>query len=133
MIIHALTDVIGTEREVTGPDWASRRLVLAVDGAGFSVNDTVVRAGAEIEMWYANHVEAVYVLEGRGEVTDHETGAVHRLEPGVLYLVDAHQRHTLRTHTEFRAVCVFDPPLTGREVHDERGAFPPPAAQDAAR
>ncbi|MER9350042.1 ectoine synthase [Mesorhizobium sp. M0227] len=21
-------------------------------------------------------------------------------------------------------VCVFDPPLTGREVHDETGAFP---------
>jgi quercetin dioxygenase-like cupin family protein len=124
MIVRSLEEVIGTEREVKGPTWTSRRLVLAREKAGFSVNDTVVNAGAEITMWYANHVEAVYVIEGRGELVDDETGEKHRLEPGVLYLVDAHQRHTLRAHTRFRAVCVFDPPLTGREVHDEDGAFP---------
>jgi quercetin dioxygenase-like cupin family protein len=124
MIVHALNDVIGTAREVKGPGWTSRRLVLAREKAGFSVNDTLVHAGAELEMWYADHVEAVYVIEGRGELVDHETGDEHRLEPGVLYLVDAHQRHTLRAHTEFRAVCVFTPPLTGDEVHDEAGAFP---------
>ena len=124
MIVRSLEEVLGTEREVKGPTWTSRRLVLAREKAGFSVNDTVVNAGAEITMWYANHVEAVYVIEGRGELVDDETGEKHRLEPGVLYLVDAHQRHTLRAHTRFRAVCVFDPPLTGREVHDEDGAFP---------
>jgi quercetin dioxygenase-like cupin family protein len=124
VIVRSLEEVIGTEREVKGPTWTSRRLVLAKEEVGFSVNDTVVSAGAEIKMWYANHVEAVYVIEGRGELVDDETGEKHRLEPGVLYLVDAHQRHTLRAHTRFRAVCVFDPPLTGREVHDENGAFP---------
>jgi L-ectoine synthase len=41
-----------------------------------------------------------------------------------MYLADAHQRHTLRAHTRFRAVCVFNPPLTGGEVHDENGVFP---------
>ncbi|WP_159849009.1 ectoine synthase [Nocardia sp. CY41] len=124
MIVRSLKETIGTEREVRGPMWTSRRLVLAQEKAGFSLNDTVVDAGAELEMWYANHIEAVYVIEGRGEVVDEETGETHLLEPGVLYLVDAHQRHTLRAHTRFRAVCVFDPPLTGREVHDENGAFP---------
>ncbi|BDT93174.1 MULTISPECIES: ectoine synthase [Nocardia] len=124
MIVRSLEETIGTEREVRGPTWTSRRLVLAREKAGFSLNDTVVDAGAELEMWYANHIEAVYVIEGEGEVVDEETGETHRLAPGVLYLVDAHQRHTLRAHTRFRAVCVFDPPLTGREVHDENGAFP---------
>lgn len=124
MIVRSLSEVVGTEREVTGPSWVSRRLVLARENVGFSVNDTVVHAGAEIRMWYANHVEAVYVIEGMGELADEETGEKHRLEAGVLYLVDAHQRHTLRAHTEFRAVCVFTPPLTGREVHDEHGVFP---------
>jgi hypothetical protein len=75
-------------------------------------------------LWYANHIEAVYVIESRGELINDETAEAHRLEPGVMYLVDAHQRHTLRAHTRFRAVCVFDPPLTGREVHDENGVFP---------
>ncbi|SFW84097.1 ectoine synthase [Amycolatopsis australiensis] len=129
MIIHSLGEVLGTGREVRGPGWTSRRLLLAEDRAGFSMNDTVLPAGAELELWYANHVEAVYVLEGRGEVADHETGEVHRLEPGVLYLA-AHERHTLRAHTQFRAVCVFTPPLTGGEVHDENGAFPLPSEPD---
>ncbi|MDQ0381311.1 ectoine synthase [Amycolatopsis thermophila] len=124
MIVRSLEDVIGTEREVRGPTWTSRRLVLAREKAGFSVNDTVVHAGAEIKMWYANHIEAVYVIEGRGELVDDETGAKHHLEPGMMYLVDGHERHTLRAHTEFRAVCVFNPPLTGGEVHDDNGVFP---------
>ena len=124
MIVRSLKEIIGTEREVKGPTWTSRRLVLAREKVGFSLNDTVVHAGAEIKMWYANHIEAVYVIEGRGELVDDETGEKYLLEPGVMYLVDEHQRHTLRAHTRFRAVCVFNPPLTGREVHDENGVFP---------
>jgi quercetin dioxygenase-like cupin family protein len=124
MIVRTLEEVIGTEREVEGPGWTSRRLVLAAEQVGFSLHDTVVHAGAEITMWYADHVEAVYVIEGHGELVDAETGDTHPLEPGVMYLVDAHQHHTLRAHTEFRAVCVFNPALTGGEVHDENGAFP---------
>jgi len=124
MIVRSLEEVIGTEREVKGPTWTSRRLVLAEEKVGFSLNDTVVDAGTEIKMWYANHIEAVYVIEGQGELVNDETAEEHRLEPGVMYLVDAHQRHTLRAHTRFRAVCVFNPPLTGREVHDENGVFP---------
>jgi L-ectoine synthase len=124
MIVHSLQEIIGTEREVKGPTWTSRRMVLAEENVGFSLNDTEVPAGAEIKMWYANHIEAVYVIEGHGELVDDETGETHRLEPGVMYLADAHQRHTLRALTPFRAVCVFNPPLTGREVHDENGVFP---------
>ena len=124
MIVRSLNEIIGTEREVKGPTWTSRRLVLAKEKVGFSLNDTVVNAGAEIKMWYANHVEAVYVIEGLGELVNDETGEKHRLMPGVMYLVDAHQQHTLRAHTQFRAVCVFNPPLTGHEVHDENGVFP---------
>lgn len=124
MIVRTLDEVIGTEREVHGPAWTSRRLVLAKEKVGFSVNDTVVAAGAELKMWYANHIEAVYVIEGNGELVDDETGEKYRLEPGMMYLVDAHQQHTLRALTRFRAVCVFNPPPTGREVHDDNGVFP---------
>jgi hypothetical protein len=38
--------------------------VLAEENVGFSLNDTEVPADAEIKMWYANHIEAVYVIEG---------------------------------------------------------------------
>ena len=124
MIVRSLEEIIGTESEVRGPTWISRRLVLAKDKAGFSLNDTVLHAGSEMKLWYAHHIEAVYVIEGRGDVVDDETGEEHGLEPGVMYLLDAHEHHTLRAHTRFRAICVFNPPLTGREVHDENGAFP---------
>ena len=41
-----------------------------------------------------------------------------------MYLLDGHERHTLRVKTDFRCVCVFNPPVTGREDHDENGVYP---------
>lgn len=131
MKIRRLDDIIGTDRDVLGNDrdvaegtWRSRRLLLAEDRVGFSMHDTVLFAGTETSMWYANHIEAVYVIEGEGELIDHETGDKHKLSPGTLYLLDGHERHALRAQTDVRAVCVFNPPVTGREVHDENGVYP---------
>ncbi|MFD0556494.1 ectoine synthase [Stackebrandtia endophytica] len=131
MKVRRLDDIIGTDRDVLGHDrdvaegtWRSRRLLLADDRVGFSMHDTVLFAGTETSMWYANHIEAVYVIEGEGELVDHETGDKHRLSPGTLYLLDGHERHTLHAHTDVRTVCVFNPPVTGREVHDENGVYP---------
>ena len=53
-----------------------------------------------------------------------ETGEIHPLRPGTLYALDSHERHLLRARTEMRMICVFNPPLTGREVHDSEGAYP---------
>jgi L-ectoine synthase len=41
-----------------------------------------------------------------------------------LYALDRHDRHNLRARTRMRLVCVFNPPLTGREVHDADGVYP---------
>ncbi|AVV45124.1 L-ectoine synthase [Streptomyces sp. P3] len=126
MIIRSLTDIEGTDRDVTAESgaWRSRRLVLAGDRVGFSVHETVMYAGTTTSMWYANHVEAVLCIEGEGELTDDETGETHRISPGTLYLLDGHERHTMRPRTDLRFVCVFNPPVTGREVHDENGVYP---------
>jgi L-ectoine synthase len=124
MIVRSLKDIIGTERDVEAPTWKSRRFVLASERVGFSMHDTVLYAGTETHMWYANHIEAVYVIEGTGELTNRETGEKHRLEPGTLYLLDGHEHHTVNAHTDLRTVCVFNPPCTGREVHDENGVYP---------
>jgi L-ectoine synthase len=124
MIVRSLKDIIGTERDVAAPTWKSRRFVLASEKVGFSMHDTVLYAGTETDMWYANHIEAVYCIEGTGELLNRETGETHRLEPGTLYLLDGHEHHTVRAHTDLRTVCVFNPPCTGREVHDENGVYP---------
>jgi L-ectoine synthase len=40
----------------------SRRFLLRKDGMGFSMHETILRAGTETHMWYANHLEAVYCI-----------------------------------------------------------------------
>lgn len=117
-------DVTDTDRDVRTPNWHSKRLVLASEGVGFSVHVTTLNAGTVNDFWYTNHVEAVLVIEGTGELLNKETGEVHTLGPGTLYLLDGHERHQLRPTTQLRTVCVFNPPVTGREVHDENGAYP---------
>jgi L-ectoine synthase len=124
VIVRSLEEISGTERDVEAPTWRSRRFVLAADKVGFSMHDTVMYAGTETHMWYANHIESVYCIEGKGELVNQETGDKHRLEPGTLYLLDGHEHHTVRAHTDLRTVCVFNPPCTGREVHDENGVYP---------
>jgi L-ectoine synthase len=125
MIVKHLDDLTGTEAEVDGGNWVSRRFLLRRDGMGFSMHDTVIRAGTETYIHYANHLEAVYCVAGNGEIEDLETGQVHAISNGTLYALNGHERHRLRGGTEdMRMVCVFTPPLTGREVHDENGVYP---------
>ncbi|WP_106399553.1 ectoine synthase [Actinocorallia populi] len=124
MIVKTLQDVIGTDRDVQAATWCSRRLVLAGEKVGFSLHDTILYAGTSTSMWYANHIEAVYCIGGTGELVNEETGERHDIAPGTMYLLDGHERHTLHAHTELRTICVFNPPCTGREVHDEHGVYP---------
>lgn len=124
MIVRTLDDVIGTEREVHAETWTSRRLSLADDGMGFSMHDTLIYAGTETEMCYQNHLEGVYCVEGEGSIEDLATGEVHPISPGTIYLLNANDRHIVRATTQLRLICTFNPPVTGREVHDENGAYP---------
>jgi L-ectoine synthase len=124
LIVTHLSDLDDTDRDVRADTWRSRRFVLAREGVGFSFHDTVLYAGTETSMWYANHIEAVYCVGGEGELVNDETGEVHQLRDGTMYLLDGHERHTVRAHTDLRMACTFNPPVTGREVHDERGVYP---------
>ncbi|WTW95916.1 ectoine synthase [Streptomycetaceae bacterium NBC_01309] len=124
MIVLSIDDLDGTERDVRAETWRSRRMVLAREGVGFSLHETVMYAGTETSMWYANHIEAVYCVQGHGELANDETGEKHRIGPGSLYVLDGNERHTMRPVSDMRFVCVFNPPCTGREVHDEHGVYP---------
>ena len=68
MIVRQLQDIVNTERDVTTDIWASRRHLLRDDGMGFSLHETTVFAGTQTHIWYKHHLEAVYCIEGRGEV-----------------------------------------------------------------
>ncbi len=124
MIVRRLDEIEDSERDVRAPTFASRRFLLAADGVGFSFHDTILHPGSVTSMWYRHHVEAVYCIEGEGELTDLESGASHHIEPGVFYVLDGHERHELKALTQLRMVCVFTPPLTGAEVHGDDGSYP---------
>lgn len=127
MIVRNLKDdVLGTDREVKAPNgnWTSRRLSLADDGMGFSFHDTLIHAGTETEIWYKNHLEAVYCVGGCGEIEDLTTGQIHPISDGTIYLLNGHEKHLLRATEEMRLICAFNPPITGREVHDSDGSYP---------
>jgi L-ectoine synthase len=124
MIVRKLAQLAGSPEEVVTPNWTSRRLLLKRDGMGFSFHETIIEPGTQTYIWYKNHLEAVLCIEGEGEVEVLPEGRVHPIGPGVLYALDRHDRHNLRAFTRMRMVCVFNPPLTGREVHDQDGVYP---------
>ncbi|MBM7094875.1 ectoine synthase [Bacillus sp. H-16] len=124
MKVVKLEDVLNTENEVKGENWTSRRLILKDSGMGYSVHDTVIKAGTETHIWYQNHLESVYCIEGEGEVVTLKDNKVHPISANTLYALDEHDEHLLRATTDMRMVCVFNPPITGQETHDENGVYP---------
>lgn len=126
MIVKKLSDVIGTKDDIDTEGWNSRRLLLKDAGMGYSVHDTIIKQGAELPMHYKNHLEAVYLIEGKGEIETVDDGKVYPLETGTIYALDQHDQHILRANkgSHMRMVCVFNPPVSGREVHGEDGAYP---------
>ena len=123
MIVTRIEEIIGTERDASGDVWASRRFLTARDNVGFTLTETTVEAGADLTLWYKHHIEANYVIEGEGEVENAETGEIYPLAPGTTYTLDKNDKHHLRAFSRLKLVCVFNPALTGNEIHDEDGAY----------
>lgn len=125
MIVRTLKECENTNRTVKTDTWQSVRLSLADDGMGFSFHITTIYAGTETPIWYKNHFETVYCISGNGEVETVSDGKIYKIEPGTLYILDKHDEHLLRGGSEdMKMACVFNPPLNGKEVHDESGVYP---------
>jgi L-ectoine synthase len=124
MIVKHLNDIIGTENDVDTETWRSYRILLNKDGMGFSFHHTIIKAGTETLIWYKDHLEAVYCIQGEGEIELAENGKVYPITIGTLYALNGHEKHFLRAESDLHMVCVFNPPVTGREVHDEDGSYP---------
>lgn len=124
MIVKTLADILDTPAHIKGAAFESRRLLLADDGLGYSLHDTICKHGTEQHLEYKNHIEANYCIAGEGEVENVATGEIHPLKPGALYVLDKHDRHIIRaTKSDLRFICIFTPALTGQEIHDEDGSY----------
>ncbi|ADJ28837.1 ectoine synthase [Nitrosococcus watsonii] len=124
MIVRDYNKAKETDRRVVASQWESVRLLLKSDNMGFSFHITTIYKGAELPMEYKHHLESVYCLSGEGEVETLADGKIYPIRPGVIYILDQNDQHILRAKTEMQMACVFNPPLTGKEVHDSSGAYP---------
>ncbi|HSN70738.1 MAG TPA: ectoine synthase [Steroidobacteraceae bacterium] len=124
MIVRNLDQARQSSRRVVTKNWESTRLLLKGDRMGFSFHITTIYAGTETPMCYRNHLESVYCIAGEGEVETTADGKRYPIRPGTIYILDEHDEHVLRAHTELTMACVFNPPLNGKEVHDDTGAYP---------
>ncbi|WP_459664227.1 ectoine synthase, partial [Novosphingobium sp. 11B] len=131
MIVRNLNDIRKSDRHVESNGWYSDRLLLKDDKMGFSFHVTRMFAGEELHMHYQNHLEAVLVMQGEGTIEDLGTGLTHELKPGVMYALNANDKHIVRPVQDIVCACVFNPPVTGREVHDENGAYPADTSEPA--
>jgi len=104
MIVRTVSDLQGTKGDVRTANWSSLRFLHTEDGMGFTLTDTTVNAGMDQVIWYKNHLEACYVLEGEGTIEDLATGTVYELRPGTLYALNKHDRHRLRARTRMHLV-----------------------------
>jgi len=131
MIVRDFNEIIKNEqkRVVSDAQWSSVRLLLAEDGMGFSFHITFLKEGSEHTFEYKHHFESVYCVQGKGSITDLATGETHQIHPGVMYALNKHDRHVVRAEEELVMACVFNPPVTGTEVHREDGSYAP--AEDA--
>jgi L-ectoine synthase len=115
MIVRRLADVEGIE-------WGnglSRRFLVEDDGMGYTITDTLVRAGTRSPLEYRKHLEACYCIAGSGMVIDSQ-GNEYPIEPGTMYALNENDAHHLiaSPFEDLRLVCVFTPALQGHEAHD---------------
>ncbi|MFC7392202.1 ectoine synthase [Scopulibacillus cellulosilyticus] len=139
MIVRTLDEIRNTKNDVKDENWVSRRILLRKDGMGFSLHDTVIKKGTETYIWYQNHLEACFCIEGEGEIEvlddeGNKNGEIYPIKPGTLYALNNHEKHLLRAATaDMRLICVFNPAVTGDEVHDENGTYPLLEDEDCTR
>lgn len=123
MIVRNFNEEFGGKRTIYSNGWNSTRLILKNDEMGYSFHITRIDKGANLEMQYLNHLETVYCITGMGEIEDLGTGEIHKIQPGVMYALNKHDKHILKAHTVLELACVFNPPVIGNEVHNADGAY----------
>jgi L-ectoine synthase len=100
-------------------------MLTRADGMGFTLTQTVIEEGMEVELRYRHHLEACLCVEGELEVEDLATGKRYTVGPGTIYALDRHDHHVVRSKAPTRLVCVFTPALAGDETHDASGGYVP--------
>jgi hypothetical protein len=119
------TSELNSDRIVKCPKggFVSNRILLESDGMGYTMTKTIVPVNGT-QMWhYKNHLESCYCVSGSGELKNLLDGATYFINADTTYVLNNHEPHEFTAFEETVLICVFNPPLTGREVHNDEGSY----------
>ena len=134
MIIRSADDVTGTEHDVSGDHWRSRRILTAADRMGYSLNDVLIEPGFDLNLEYRHHLEACYVVDRTdGDHRCSPPGASTRWARAGSTPWTSTTAHIARSAGGARLVCIFNPALRGTERHVDGGYEPSDELRLAAR
>ncbi|NTU49497.1 MAG: ectoine synthase [Desulfobulbaceae bacterium] len=125
MKIISVNDLLNTDREVDCPNggFKSLRFLLESDGMGYTITKTIIKPRGWQHWHYKNHLESCLCISGTGLIKNLDTGEVHAISPGTMYVLDKHDNHEFKAYDTVVLICVFNPPLKGREVHGTDGSY----------
>lgn len=117
------TSELDESRVVPYAAGVSNRILLETDGMGYGLTKTVVRPGIRQFQHYKNHMESCYCVSGKGLLTHAVTGEYFAIGPDMTYILEKQDAHYFEALEETVLICVFNPPLVGREIHQEDGSY----------
>ena len=123
MKIRTVEEVENTDRDVMFTGGYSKRLILKEDGMGFSFMKTIVPKGGPHHWHYKHHLESCYCIQGKGILTNLDTKEVFNIEVDTVYSLDDNDNHTFEAIEDVILMSVFNPPVTGLEIHQEDGSY----------
>lgn len=101
----------------------SKRIALKSEKLGFGITRTTILPSAgKVMQHYKNHIEACYCISGNAILTN-EDGMEFGISPGITYILDKNDKHWFEALEETVLLCVWNPPLTGQEVHRADGSY----------
>jgi quercetin dioxygenase-like cupin family protein len=103
--------------------FTSNRILLDEDNMGYTMTKTVIPVNGKQFWHYKDHLESCYCVKGKGELTNKETGETFEISEDITYVLDKNDAHYFEAFEEVTLICVFNPPLTGKEVHQEDGSY----------
>lgn len=103
--------------------FVSNRILLAEDNMGYTMTKTIIKPNGPQYWHYKNHLESCYCVSGKGTLTNKATGEKFEIAPDTTYVLDKHDAHEFEAHETVVLICVFNPPLTGQEVHGDDGSY----------
>lgn len=116
-------DLLKTDRDVKFKEGTSLRYLLASDNMGYSLHKTIIPKGEKGFWHYKNHLESCFCIKGVGILTNLETGDVYTIDVDTCYVLDNNDNHSFEALTDVILISVFNPPVTGNEIHKKDGSY----------